>query len=667
MKALFELPTLRCCILALFPTLLLAQDLGTSRDRHPSVNNPTDSNFARKSGLDDLSLEELSNVQVYGASKHLQSTREAPASVTVITRDEIERYGYRTLADILRSVRGLYVTDNKLYSSLGVRGFGRPSDYNTRVLVLLDGHRTNDNIYDQGMIGTEFWVDVDLIERVEIILGPSSSLYGANAFFGIVNVITRKPEELSGTELSFEPASDGTYKGRATIGRNFHGIETLLAGSFYDNRGPTSLDSFTSQEANLDSDATRDFLVELSSRGFTLQAVSGYRHKSRAESDFNGFTGDNNSYVNDQHHYGDLTYRHTFANGWSLLNRSYYDHYAFKGAFAFSADFVLLSYAVGNWWGDELQTSRTFLGKHKVTFGAEVRDNLKQYQKSYIPDVPLPASDLTSWDWGLYAQDEYNITQKWTLSAGIRFDQYGSFDATVNPRVGLIYHPAAKSTFKFLYGSAFRPPNAFETVTADPSRPPLRPETIKSFEGIWEQGLSEHYSATFDVFHNDVRSLIDSSGSAALFSNLGTVASTGAEFEFAGRFSSGVMGKLSYGYTQAKNTVTAAMLSNSPRHLVKLNLSVPLFKNYVVASSDAQYEASRTTAFGNRLGGFPLWNFTLFTPPRHHWELSFSAYNLLDKNYSLPAVNATGEIPQNGRTVRGKITWVFRTPDKSGH
>ena len=89
---------------------------------------------------------------------------------------KFKRYGYRTLADILRSVRGFYVTNDRNYSYLGVRGFSRPGDYNARILLLVDGHRLNDNIFGAALIGTEFPLDVDLIERVEIIRGPSSSL-----------------------------------------------------------------------------------------------------------------------------------------------------------------------------------------------------------------------------------------------------------------------------------------------------------------------------------------------------------------------------------------------------------------------------------------------------------------------------------------------------------
>src|SRR5579864_9647263 len=157
--------------------------------------------------LTSQSLEDLMNMQVYSASKHLQSTSEAPSSVTVITADEIQRYGYRTLADILQTVRGFFVTYDRDYSSVGVRGFARPGDYNTRILLLVDGHRLNDNVFDEAMIGTEFPVDIDLIERVEVIRGPVSSLYGSNALFAVVNVITKRGDDLKGLEVSSEAGS----------------------------------------------------------------------------------------------------------------------------------------------------------------------------------------------------------------------------------------------------------------------------------------------------------------------------------------------------------------------------------------------------------------------------------------------------------------------------
>ena len=97
--------------------------------------------------------------QVFGASERLQPAIEAPASVSFITAQEIHRYGYRTLADVLRSVRGIYVTNDRNFSFIGARGFGKPGDYNSRILLLINGHRVNDNVFGQAEIGAEFGLD----------------------------------------------------------------------------------------------------------------------------------------------------------------------------------------------------------------------------------------------------------------------------------------------------------------------------------------------------------------------------------------------------------------------------------------------------------------------------------------------------------------------------
>src|SRR5580658_272451 len=149
--------------------------------------------------LTDMSLEELMQINVdsvYGASGFKQKITEAPASVTVITSEDIQKYGFRTLADILRNVTGFYVTYDRNYSYLGVMGYGLPGQYNNSITLSVDGHRLNDNIYDGNLLGTDFPIDVDLIDRVEVIRGPNSSLYIASAFLGVVNLITKRGRDL---------------------------------------------------------------------------------------------------------------------------------------------------------------------------------------------------------------------------------------------------------------------------------------------------------------------------------------------------------------------------------------------------------------------------------------------------------------------------------------
>src|SRR5579864_1535462 len=195
----------------------------------------------KQADLGGLSIEDLAKVKVesvYGASKFLQKASDVPSSVTVVTAEQIQKYGYRTLADVLKSVRGFYVINDRNYSYVGVRGFSRPGDVNARILFLVDGHRINENIFDGAYVGTEFPVDIDLIERVEVTRGPSSSVYGAGAYVAVVNVITKRGRDLDSAEIYTESGSWDSYKGKASYGRRFdNGLETLLSSTFYDSEG----------------------------------------------------------------------------------------------------------------------------------------------------------------------------------------------------------------------------------------------------------------------------------------------------------------------------------------------------------------------------------------------------------------------------------------------
>jgi len=139
--------------------------------------------------LTDLSIEDLARVTLSTASRHLDDSRKAPGAITVISADDIVRYGWRTLSELMRSVTGIYTAYDRTYTYVGVRGFLQSGDYNARILLLIDGHRINENIFDSGLIGSEFALDLRLIDHVEVLRGPGSSLYGTNAELAVVNVI----------------------------------------------------------------------------------------------------------------------------------------------------------------------------------------------------------------------------------------------------------------------------------------------------------------------------------------------------------------------------------------------------------------------------------------------------------------------------------------------
>src|SRR6266545_3498741 len=131
--------------------------------------------------------------EVTGATRVLQSLSQAPASVSVVTRDEIWSLGYQTLTDAVRGVRGIYTSDDHNYEAIGVRGFSRPGDLTNRLLLTRDGHAMNDDAFGSAAVGRDFAADLDDVSRIEIVRGPGSTFYGPSAFFGVIQVVSEEP------------------------------------------------------------------------------------------------------------------------------------------------------------------------------------------------------------------------------------------------------------------------------------------------------------------------------------------------------------------------------------------------------------------------------------------------------------------------------------------
>lgn len=633
--------------------------------------------------LGEASLQELGNIQVYSASRHLQDARDAPSSVTVVTAEQIQEYGYRSLADILESVRGFYITYDRDYSYIGVRGFGRLGDWNSRVLILVDGHRTNNNILGQAMVGTEFLVDVDLIDRVEIIRGPSSSLYGADAFFAVINVITRKAPKLKGVELSFAPGSFGTYQGRATYGGVYRGVDMLLSGTFYDSQGPTLFfPQFNSPAtnngitANTDYENSQHIESTLNYRGFTLQGLFSARDKGVPTGYFGTAFNQPATRNLDYHQYFDLSYEHSVGEGWQLTARTSYDQIRLQAPLVYftagpGSPTTLQTYSFrGNWWDGDAKLSGTVLEKHKVTVGTEITENLRQDQGFAQTGSPFSPEPYGSSIWALYAQDEFAVTGKFTISAGLRYDRYSTFGGTTNPRLGLIYRLFHPTTLKLLYGSAFRAPAPFEVRPgfgpAYEDNPGLRPEIIRGLEGVVEQQIGPHFAVSSSVFQNRIFHLIsldtDLSNGQFVYLNDGDANAIGVELEADCHLPGGFETVASYGYTDVKDSATHQTLSNSPRQQGKLNFAVPLLRRKLIAGVDAQYTSPRLTLAGNTVSGYGVVNVTLLGHTLgKHLDLSGSVYNLFDKKYFDPGrpEDVEDSIEQDGRTFRVKLTGRF--------
>jgi len=644
--------------------------------------------------LESMSLEDLMNIPVYAASRHEQSTSEAPASVTVVTSEEIRRYGWRTMLDILRSTRGFYGSNDRNYAALGVRGILRPGDYNTRILMLLDGHRLNDMIYGQNGLTYDFPVDVDLIDRVEIVRGPSSSLYGSNAFLAVVNVITRRGTALKGGELSGAAASYDTYKGRATVGsRTSGGTEYLLSATGYKSGGQ---DLFFAEfddpatnggiASGIDGERQGGIFGAASFGDFNVHGVYSRRMKEVPTAAYGTIFNDPRFKTWDDRAWVDLSWRKAIGDRTEATARVYYDWYQYNGDYPFAGvdntsgspvDYTYINKdgSKNQWYGAELLLSHRYGDSHRVATGGEYRNAFQMNQWNYDENPYFQALDdqRTEQVYALFLQDEIVLGGGVILSAGVRYDHYSSFGGTTNPRLAAVWTPRSGTTLKLLYGTAFRAPNAYEMYYDDQGlsqfgNPALKPETIRSLEAVLEQSLGYNIRFTVTGFQERIRNLINQQpfdpadpDSPFIYSNSGESWSTGAEAEMEGKWP-GLEGRLSYTYQNAENHTTGEWLTNSPRQLVKGQFSASFRENRIVPALNFRYSGPRKTLLGNQAGGYAVTDFTLsgrrLLPGL---EVSASVYNLFDKAYADPGgqEHVQDTLPQDGRSFRVKVTASF--------
>lgn len=645
------------------------------------------------SDLMKLSVEELMEVEVatvYGASKYEQKVTEAPSSVSIVTAAEIKKYGYRTLADILRSIRGFFITYDRNYSYVGVRGFNRPGDYNTRILLLIDGHRINDAIYDQATIESEFILDVDLIDRVEVIRGPSSSLYGSNAFFAVINIITKKGRDFNGMETSGEAASFNTFKGRLSYGNKFkNDLEVVFSGTVFDRKGRDlffrEFDDFATNNGiaeKKDGNKFHSFFSTVSYKDITLQTAYISREKKIPTASFGTVFNDPRNRTIDEQYYADLKYERNLDPQTSIMVRIFYNWYKYQGYYVYQDNtvnpispflYINNDSSICERWGAEFKVTRRMFEKHKVTIGIEYQDNFRQDQKNFNED---PFSQIlddkrSTQKLGIYLQDEFEILKNLILNAGMRYDHYQTSGGTTNPRIALIYNPYEKTTVKLLYGRAFRDPNAYEQFYNDgeittKNSPNLRLETINTYEAVLEQYIGNCLRLVATGYYYKINNLItqqtDPIDGLLIYKNIEEIKARGLELELEGKWASGLEGRISYAFQETKNILTNDILTNSPKHLAKVNLIIPLIKKKLFAGIEEQYTSKRKTLAGNYAAGFFITNLTLFSQNLlKKLEVSGSVYNLFDKKYGDPGSEEHLQdiIQQDGRSFRFKLTYKF--------
>lgn len=469
-------------------------------------------------------------------------------------------------------------------------------------------------------------------------------------------------------------------------------MEAFLSGSWYDSKGDRLFfkefdDPATNNGITEDTDFDRfhNTLAKFSYGDFILEGVYSSRTKGIPTASFGTDFNDARNKTVDRTAFIELKYDRDIGKV-NLFGRLHYDYYKYYGDYIYDG-VVNKDLGYGTWWGGEVKGAATLFDKHKLVVGSEFQVNTRQDQKNYnIDPYELSVDDKRrSHIWAMYIQDEFSILKNLILNAGVRYDYHSIFGSTVNPRLAAIYTPVDGTTFKALYGSAFRAPNVYElyyetTAGGQKGNPDLGPEKIKTYEVIYEQYIGNGIRGTITGFYYTIKDLIvqveDPDDGLLVFRNLDEAEAIGAEMELEGRLESGLTGRASYSFVDAENSVTGESLKNSPKHLAKLNITVPLLKDKIFLGVQERFTSRRKTETGNFAKAYFVTNLTLFSRNLlKNLELSASVYNLLDYKYGDPggAEHVQDDVPsrfadpehpldiieQDGRTFRVKLTYRF--------
>lgn len=650
---------------------------------------------AEEQDVTNLPIEKLLDMEVSTAARYGQKQSEAAATVSVVTAAEIKQYGYRTLSDVLRSLPGFYISNDRNYDSVGVRGFSRTGDYNNRVLLLVDGYRFNDSIYGNAPLGRDFPISLDLIDRIEVISGPGSAVYGNNAMLGVINVITKKGADLNGGKLSGMAGSLGSDELGASFGKQTeNGTGVLLSASKYHSDGADIyFPAYGGVARGLDYEDARRAFAKVTMDRFTIEGTFGQRDKGVPTAAFGQVFAQPGSFTRDSWWNASAQYIAPLSDTVELTARIYYSGYSYRGDYinplnpapSVSPIVVNRDETMSQSEGGEVRLLVTALSDHKLLVGADYRRDPTLNQKNFdvTPYTLYLDSHHSNSTQGFFAQDDYALTENILLNLGLRHD-YSSLGGSANsPRAGVIYQLDPNvTTLKLLYGSAFRAPSAFEQFYSTPEHnvalSTLRPETIRTYELVAEHRPEQRTKLGVSVFRYEMDNLITpaaqfpnqviSAANPIFYTNLSAVV-RGVEFRGERVQDNGSRLRASYNYADARDRLTSSWLPNSPRTQVKVNYSTPVTRREWSAGLEAQYLSSRQNLNGLSTGSVLLVNATLI--PTHlskGVDVSFSICNLFNRKYQDPATleyfNSLNQrldfIPQSdGRLLFAKLDYTF--------
>jgi outer membrane receptor for ferrienterochelin and colicins len=632
------------------------------------------------------------------AAKREQSLGNVASAVTVISGDRLRRFGYRTVGEALASVAGVYLSDNRVSYTIGIRGLNIPGDFNTRILVLVDGASINDAWGSFAGLGFESLVSIDDIARIELIRGPVSSVYGANAFFGIVNIVTRGAAE---TPRAWGRVGLHSVNGAiSSAGFASGNVNEQIRGSvsFMNRIGDTT--SVENVGDNLTSDASRSYNLSLvGAYHGTFAQVRAYHYYR--DSPFAPYVADplaarpfrqfNSQLLVEGGHARDLSKRLSMTvRGYANLYR-YSDDIAYEGAPPF------IDIGDGLAFGSELRGRYELIVPDKlgITAGTELTYFKTESQAYEEGDEANAAIVPKNFDIeGVYTELDAQPLEWLGLTGGVRFDRNAVIDSRVSPRVALFAAKPEKHGIKLLYAQGFRNPSAFEAFffhTISYSQPvDLGAETIRSYEAVaWAKpvpGLSTRLSAFYWDARDVVEQLPDPMNSNLLqFQNSARFVSKGVEAEGSYRTTAGW-----YGFagatvafvgteTESDEIDYSGIVPNAPKLVGTVGASSPLLYERAHLSTELVYVGQRPTRPDTDSGAFlepaPHWlgiNLTAYAPNINGFDITAGVRNLIGTRQAVVApgdfdryddmtmtTTTIPTIPGEGREIYVKVGYSY--------
>ena len=475
----------------------------------------------------DLTLTQAG--EVTAAARVTQSIEEAPSSVTIIPRQELIAFGYPTIAEALRGVPGVYAWDDRSYASLGFRGLGRLGSYGNRLLVLFDGHPTNDNWIGSSYVGYDSRTDLGDVERIEVVRGPGSVLYGTNAFSGVVNVVTRQRDVRRGVEVGVSTVGNGVARGRvradARIGRDV-GVWTSVAGAHGEGRDFFFPEFVAETPPEIAGNARG---VD----GFRAGTVAGrafYRYltaqwylhsysKQLPTGVYETLLADPRTRQTDTRGFVEVRLEPQVTRELQLLSRVYMNQYRFRGLYPRDPGSGGLEVDTfdGSWVGFEQRVVLTPVTPLRLTLGGEGQLHYQVEQRAQ-DESGVFLDDTRPFEVGAaYLLADGEVSRVVRASGGVRLDAYSTFGRSLNPRAALIFLPYARGNTKLLVGKAFRAPSVYELYyndggTTQRASPDLKPESIYSSEIEHSHRFSPTVVGSAAVYANYVTDLIGTRG-----------------------------------------------------------------------------------------------------------------------------------------------------------